>query len=238
MELSSHIKSLNSNMLNKTSRYLLTFLSILGFSSFYSGQKNSASEITSPDFKSRNIYINVVDYFGGAISLGYEYIGKNGDFSFRMPFAIGINTLKQENLSIETYNRLWARQAYYRENKQWGTGLECYFYPRRYGNFRYYLGPSIELGWFKYQQRFSLYVPNGLFDLRFIIDNLGSYQSVLLQQGFVFQPSPRINFNMGLGLGFCRARFRQQGNNGNLLNDNVRDEVALRYMLTVGYKLF
>ncbi len=221
-------------MLNKAFRYLLIVLSTLGISNFCEAQK----KVTSPDFKRRNLYINVVDYYAGSISFGYEYIGKNGDFSIRMPFAIGINTLKKENLVKETNNRQWSRQAYYRENKQWGTGLECYFYPRGYGNFRYYLGPSIELGWFKYQQPFYVYVPGNVFGMKFIIDNLGSYQSVLLQQGLVFQPTSRINFNMGLGLGFCRGRFRQQDHLGNLLNDNVRDEVAVRYMLTVGYKLF
>lgn len=225
-------------MLNKPFRYLLIILSTLGTSNFSAAQKSSTSEVTSLDIKRRSIYINVADYYAGAISLGYEYIGKNGDFAFRMPFAVGISALKKENLSGETHNELWRRQAYYRENKQWGTGLECYFFPRGLGNFKYYLGPSIEVGWFKYEQKISVYVPGNIFDKKFYVDNLGSYQSVLLQQGFVFEPTPRINFNMGLGLGFCRVRFRQQDQNGNRIMDNVRDEVALRYMLTVSYKLF
>jgi hypothetical protein len=186
----------------------------------------------STNFKRRYLNLNVTDYFAGSITIGYEYFTKDGDYSLRIPVSIGLKTLGANSFKIRE-TEFEEIQSYYRENKKFSTGLECYFYPYGQGKVRYYFGPAIEIGWFNYTDEVQLTgFPYTFKD----VDMTGSFQSVLVQQGILFQPTAEINFNIGLGLGYCQSRFRHQDINGYETLSSKRSEFAARYMLTVGYK--
>lgn len=184
------------------------------------------------NFKRRYVNLSIPDYFAGAITLGYEYFTKDGDYSLRIPVSIGF-----KSLGINTYNVRETEyndgQSYYRENKKFSTGFECYYYPWGQGKVRYYFGPAIEMGWFDYtdQNRFPTF-PYTTTDMTMS----GSFQSVLVHNGILFQPTAEINFNIGIGLGYCQSRFRHKDASGFELPSTKRSEFAARYMLTVGYK--
>ncbi len=184
------------------------------------------------NFKRRYVNINVTDYFAGAITLGYEYFTKEGDYSLRIPVSIGLNSLGANAFKIRE-TEYEERQSYYRENKKFSTGFECYYYPYGQGKVRYYFGPSIEIGWFNYTDEVQKNtLPYTLEDK----EMPGSFQSVLVQQGILFQPTAEINFNIGIGFGYCQSRYRHIDFNGNEIASTKRSEFAARYMLTVGYK--
>lgn len=184
------------------------------------------------NFKRRYVNINVTDYFAGAITLGYEYFTKEGDYSLRIPVSIGLNSIGASSFKVRE-TEFEDRQSYYRENKKFSTGFECYYYPYGQGKVRYYFGPAIEIGWFDYTDEMVLgSFPYTLKD----VEMKGTFQSVLVHQGVLFQPTAEINFNIGIGFGYCQSRFRHQDGNGTEIASSKRGEFAARYMLTVGYK--
>lgn len=184
------------------------------------------------NFKRRYVNLNVTDYFAGAITLGYEYFTKDGDYSLRIPVSIGLNSLGASAFKIRE-TEFEDKQSYYRENKKFSTGFECYYYPYGQGKVRYYFGPAIEIGWFDYTDEMVLgSFPYTLKD----VEMKGTFQSVLVHQGVLFQPTAEINFNIGIGFGYCQSRYRHQDGNGVEVASSKRGEFAARYMLTVGYK--
>jgi hypothetical protein len=196
-----------------------------------------SANVPKPDplrtnFKRRYVNLNVTDYFAGAITLGYEYFTKDGDYSLRIPVSIGLNSLGASAFKVRE-TEYEDRQSYYRENKKFSTGFECYYYPYGQGKVRYYFGPAIEIGWFDYTDEIVLgSFPYTLKD----VEMNGTFQSVLVHQGVLFQPTAEINFNIGIGFGYCQSRFRHQDADGIEIASSKRGEFAARYMLTVGYK--
>ncbi len=198
---------------------------------------NVWGDVPKPDplrtnFKRRYVNLSVTDYFAGALTVGYEYFTKTGDYSLRVPVSIGFKTLGISGYGIRE-TEYEGRQAYYRENKKFSTGFECYYYPYGQGKVRYYFGPAIEMGWFEYTDEMrSNTFPYTITDK----NQNGSFQSVLVHNGILFQPTPEINFNISIGLGYCQSRFRHQDANGFETLSTKRSEFAARYGLTVGYK--
>ncbi len=184
------------------------------------------------NFKRRYLNLSITDYFAGALTIGYEYFTKAGDYSLRVPVSLGFKTLGLSSYNIPE-TEYEGRQAYYRENKKFSTGFECFYYPYGQGKVRYYFGPAIEMGWFSYTDE----VRTNVFP--YTINNKemnGSFQSVLVHNGILFQPTAEINFNIGIGLGYCQSRFRHQDVNGFETISSKRSEFAARFALTVGYK--
>jgi len=186
------------------------------------------------NFNRRMIQLNVPDYFAGAITLSYEYFTKSGDYSLRVPVSIGLQAIGLNKFAV--MEQIDGRQSYYREHKKFSTGFDCNYFPSGQGKVRYYIGPSLEFGWFDYNDRsqVGLY-PNG--QVSKIMS--GSFQSLLLQNGFLFQPAPNFNFSLNLGMGYSRSRF---------LHDDVKDlyqgdkyaenrhDFAVRWGMNVGYR--
>jgi hypothetical protein len=195
--------------------------------------KEAASQPLPPKnyHNKSGLSLNIVDYFSSALTLSYEYYTKNGNYSLKVPISIGVNTYGKHAPKIhETAYR--TRQAYYRENKKFSTGLESYYYPFGQGNARYYLGAALEYGQFE----FIGIVPSiGFIDYK-EKDQIGTFKTILFQQGVLFQPSTRINFNLGIGLGYCQTRFKQEDAFGAQIEPYNRSEFAARFIFTVGYR--
>ncbi|OYU97468.1 MAG: hypothetical protein CFE21_04020 [Bacteroidetes bacterium B1(2017)] len=186
----------------------------------------------SANFKRRFINISIPDYFAGSITIAYEYFLKTGDYSIRVPLSVGLHTLGLNKFS-QNENE-YGRQSYYRESKIYSSGIECNYYPFGQGKAKYFVGPSIEFGRFEYVDN-NYYSSSSTGPIM-----QASFQSLLLQNGFLFQPTREINFSVTIGLGYCRTRFLHKDTNnqypgGDTYATNAND-FAARWGLNLGYK--
>lgn len=187
------------------------------------------------NFNRRMIQLNVPDYFAGSLTFSYEYFTKTGDYSIRVPVSIGLYAIGLNKYAVlETQ---YGRQGYYRENKKLSTGVDINYFPNGQGKVRYFVGPSIEFGWFDYHDFGSM---GNYYPFTNVDETMGAnFQSLLLQNGFLFQPSANFNFSLTLGMGYTRTRFMHN----DVLNEYPGDvyvenshDFAFRAGMNVGYR--
>ncbi len=142
----------------------------------------------SKDFGSNFISINVIDLaFSGFLTFSYERTLKSGNFSFRVPLSLGLKRSDE----FDYY------EGYYNKNKIFNTGFDFYFYPSGQGRAKYFMGPSLEYGQYKYLQ-YDYYSLNN-------IKKVAAYYAILFQNGFLFQPTKDFNISVNVGVGFTQS---------------------------------
>ena len=180
------------------------------------------------------VEINLPDYFSGSLTLAYQYFTKAGDYSFRIPVSIGLYGIGLNKYAVLEDD--YGRQGYYRERKKFSTGFDCNYFPTGQGKVRYYVGPSIELGWFDYSDE----IYSNTFPYTYSYEtSKASFQSVILQNGFLFQPSTNINFSLNIGLGYTRERYIHRDVNNKYPEDYYAENehiFAFRAGMCVGYR--
>jgi hypothetical protein len=186
------------------------------------------------NFNRRMIQLNVPDYFAGSLTLSYEYFTKTGDYSVRMPVSLGLYAIGLNKYAV--LEAQYGRQGYYRENKKFSTGVDINYFPNGQGKVRYFVGPSIEFGWFDYLDFGSV----GNYPYVKVDERMGAnFQSLLLQNGFLFQPSSNFNFSLTIGMGYTRTRFMHNDvlneHPGDIYVENMHD-FAFRAGMNVGYR--
>lgn len=192
-----------------------------------------AVDLLHTNFNRRMVEINLPDYFSGAVTLAYQYFTKDGDYSLRIPVSIGLY-----GLGLNKYAALeptYGRQGYYRERKKFSTGFDCNYFPAGQGKVRYFVGPSIELGWFDYNDRPYFSQPSAKIGEK----RNASFQSVILQNGFLFQPTSNINFSLNIGLGYTRERYIRKDISNQYPEDYYAENrhlFAFRAGMCVGYR--
>lgn len=123
-------------------------------------------------------------------SLIYEHLSANHKFGIRLPLSIGINHRQVRGDIYDNFAVL--------RNRTFGTGLDLNFYVGRPDKFKYYIGPSFQLGFFKYISD-NFYNP---YPLPTYQTKNGTYYAFLINNGFWYQLSKQavIGLDMGLGL--------------------------------------
>jgi hypothetical protein len=185
-------------------------------------------------FNRRMIQLNVPDYFAGSLTFSYEYFTKSGDYSMRVPVSIGLNSVGLNRYAV--LESQYGRQGYYRENKKFSTGFDINYFPNGQGKVRYFIGPSVEFGWFDYHDFGNVgNYPYTLVDKKMS----ANFQSLLLQNGFLFQPTANFNFSLLIGMGYTRTRYMHD----DVLNTYPDDiyvenfhDFAFRAGMNVGYR--
>jgi hypothetical protein len=190
--------------------------------------KEAKIDPLSKSFKRKYINISLTDLIAESLTIGFEVFNKKGDFSIRVPISIGLYYLGLNDYTNKEYEKM-DLQVYYRERKLFSSGLDVYFYPNGQGKMRYYLGPSIEFGRFKYIDKISGSSTN---PKAYEEEQLGTFSSILIHNGILFQPTASINFNMALGIGYSRPDFFHSNNS----YTNGSTEFAARLVFNAGYK--
>jgi hypothetical protein len=178
------------------------------------------------------ISVNLADMLAEALTMGYEYTFKSGDFSLKVPVSLGLgnNDMYNNGYGYGYYNN---SLGYYNRDKIFSTGLDFYYYPFGQGKAKYFFGPSFEYGQFKSRVVFNDY--NGQ---QWNESFKGNFRSLLLQNGFLFQPAKHFNISLNLGLGFSNVRINEFKVPANTYFNyyDAGARVALRGGLNMGIK--
>jgi hypothetical protein len=210
------------------------------FKSVYESTSNNVwkekveDDLLHKNFNRRMIEINLPDYFFGSVTIAYQYFTKNGDYALRVPVSIGLYGIGLNKYA--TLEEQYGKQGYYRERKKFSTGFDCNYFPTGQGKVRYYVGPSIELGWFDYSEdQYLNYYPY----TRTKSTQKANFQSIILQNGFLFQPTPSVNFSLNIGLGYTRERYIRKDISNQYPDDYYAENnhiFAFRAGMCVGYR--
>lgn len=142
----------------------------------------------STDFGQNFISVNVTDFvFAGLLTFAYERTLKSGNFSYRIPLSFGIKSSDGLNYY----------ESYYNEAKIFSTGFDFYFYPSGQGRAKYFIGPSLEYGRYNFFE-YDYYSINNT-------KRVAAFYAIILQNGFLFQPSKHFNISINVGLGFANS---------------------------------
>lgn len=168
----------------------------------------------SRDFRRNFISINITDLFFNLVTLGYERIAKSGAFSVKVPLSFGVGDQQHDRMNV-----------YYSSNKIFSVGADFYFYNSGQGRARFFYGPSLEYGQFRYPTFSYNYNANSY--------NSGSAQATyfafLCSAGVIFQPDRHFNISMNAGLGYSH---RQVG----LYSFYPESGLTIRGGVLMGYK--
>jgi hypothetical protein len=130
----------------------------------------------------------------------YEHLSKNYKFGIRFPLSIGVGHGQAKGEVYDPY--------YLLRNRIFSSGLDLNFYIGTPDRFRYYIGPSLQLGFFR--SRFYDYLssnPNVVQQNR-----TGTHFALLMNNGLWYQISKKAVLGMDIGLGFQkRATSRGSG---------------------------
>jgi hypothetical protein len=129
-------------------------------------------------------------------SLFYERLSATQKFGIRLPLSIGIG---HSPVRGDVYNNFSMLR-----NRTFSTGLDLNFYVGRPDKFRYYIGPSFQLGFFRYVD-YSYYYPYPSAPPT----KIGTHYALLLNNGIWYQLGKNILLGMDLGLGFQRRITRR-----------------------------
>lgn len=171
------------------------------------------------DFGRNFISLNVPDVWLGSLTFNYERTFKSGDFSFKCPLSLGLSSIGLANSGSQNYDY----GGYYNRDKIFSTGLDFYFYPFGQGKAKFFFGPSVEYGQFNYW--IYNYNPAGTSNQK----ERGTYHAILLQNGFLFQPSKHFNLSINVGMGYSSTT--SDGYSG-----STGGRITFRGGLNMGYK--
>ncbi len=173
------------------------------------------------------------DFFLGFLTLSYEHTFKSGDFSYKIPLSLGLVAIGLDSYVPD--ESMYRAQGYYRRNKKFSTGFDFYVYPFGQGKSKYFVGPSVEIGTFSYHDNNWV---NGQVDyLRpENVNQTGTFNAIILQNGFLFQPTKSVNFSVNMGIGYSQQRFMHFDELTQKNFKTIEDFVAFRAGFNVGYK--
>ena len=146
-----------------------------------------------------NLGLNVVsirpaDLFFGNVTLAYERLLDRTNIGLKVPLSWGPGHRKTDNA-----NSL----AYFRFNQIASAGLEANFYLTPAQRFRYFVGPALQWGWFRYRrhqykQGPSPYGP----PLVTVLERVGQQVAIVVNGGVWQQLGKRLVLSADAGLGW------------------------------------
>lgn len=139
--------------------------------------------------KMKNIVsIGMFDFIFSNLSFAYERVFGKGYVAVKVPVFIGVKTLNSPtHYSSGFYN-----------STLFGGGLDLNYYPTGQGRVKYYVGPSVRAGVFRYWLNEYQYGPTYLNLSRY--EN-GEHVSFTVNNGMAIAPSEHLQISMALGLG-------------------------------------
>ncbi len=182
------------------------------------------------NFGKNFISVNIMDLFlGSSLTICYERTLKSGSFSYKFPLSLGMSSI---GLLPENQYNQYSQGGYYNTNKIFSTGIDFYFYPRGQGKAKYFIGPSVEYGQFNYT--YIYYNPNS--SVTYSENKIGMFSAMILQNGFLFQPSKHINISMNLGVGYVQTRMMSNYRYSTGHTTITEGLGAIRFGVNAGYK--
>lgn len=147
------------------------------------------------------VSVRPLDLLFPNLTLTYERLSRSARFGFKVPlsFGIGHQLVKEDHHSF-----------YYQYNKVFSTGLELNFYVGVPGRVRYFVGPALQLGSFRYT-----YVTFSPSSPATSDTSVGQHVAILINNGAWFQLDRHFVLTMDLGLGWQNNSFDQEGNYAN-----------------------
>ncbi len=193
------------------------------------------------DFGKNYLSLVVSDAFFGMASVGFERILNNGKFSFKVPVSYNFRSLGMEdsigeNNPDQYYGDNWNSLGYYSKYKTFSTGLEFYYYTGGQGTLRYFIGPCLEFGQFKY---YKFHQTSGAhqypYEGYFAKDN-GYYIAFLVKNGLIFQPTKHLNVSFNAGAGFFSPETDYDDYNGYESYTAIDQALSIEIGLNIGYR--
>ncbi|QDA61738.1 hypothetical protein [Hymenobacter jejuensis] len=135
------------------------------------------------------------------LTLAYERLLRANRLGIKVPVTVGINH-RGPGYDFSS--------AYYQHNKVFSTGLEVNFYLSPAERFRYFVGPAVQWGRFRY-----LYV--GRYDYTGgqppqMQNRVGQHWAVLANAGVWYQINERLVFTADGGVGWQTKKIDRNGN--------------------------
>jgi len=183
--------------------------------SHYQFTKFKKEDLRKTDFGRNFISLHLIDLLYSSITISYEHLFKSNKLSLRIPVSIGFTIIDLPN---EIDNN-----GYYNMDKNFSVGLDLYIYPFGQGKVKFFYGPSIEYGQMD-KKVFSYTSPN------YFLNYKGSFYSLILESGYLIQPTKHFNFSVNAGIGWTSISLDYS------IYDTSKPQLTLRYGLSVGYK--
>lgn len=138
------------------------------------------------------VSVNLLDAAFGNMTFSYERVFGKGYLGIKVPVSLGLRTLSNYGYYAGTYDR----------SRIMGTGLDVNFYPNGQGTVRYFIGPSVSFGTFRYRDYYP-YDDIGMD--RFYPDYYpymkGTHLSLSVNNGLMIQPSKHLTIALAAGMG-------------------------------------
>ncbi|HEX8548553.1 MAG TPA: hypothetical protein VF691_16445 [Cytophagaceae bacterium] len=164
-------------------------------------------------------------------AVSYEYFFSSGDFSIKIPLAVGFGELVGDfGNTIDEIGR----------NKRYSVGIDVNFFPSGQGRIRYFLGFGFEYGQFnhyRYYQTNTTGQPSLPYQYDYRTAEVGEYFAVPFRNGFLVQLTKNFNIQLATSIGVGK-NFADYGNTfkgnmeakgNNLLYWNTSINLGIRF---------
>ncbi len=180
--------------------------------------------------------LELLDFLYGMASASIEYNFPVKYFSCRVPLSIGlpgdgVMGVHNNTYSLPTYNEN-RDFGYYHPDKIFSTGIDFIFYPTGQGFAKFFLGPSLGFGQFKY----STQIPDsiGSFTTHEIEDR-GSYYSMMFRSGVLIMPTKKFSCSVNGSFGVVQQNRKYYDYYG-YSNNEVEFDPGVQIQISAGYR--
>ena len=178
-----------------------------------------------------NLGLNVVsirpaDLIFGNVTLAYERLLGRTNIGLKVPLSWGPGHRKTDN-----GNSL----AYFRLNQIASIGLEANFYLTPAQRFRYFVGPAVQWGWFRYQQ-YRYQQGSGSYGNPYYttLEQVGQQVAVVVNVGAWYQVGKHLVLSADAGLGWQTTLMEEDSNYSR--HDQREGRLSFSGNLNLGYQ--
>jgi len=150
----------------------------------------AAKEALKTNFAKNMIGYHLFDVVYGDFTLSYERILASGTVGIKIPIGFGYAYTSDYYNSSEN----WVKNKFY-------SGIGVNFYPTGQGKWRYFLGPSVRIGygkqsyWVTYWDEYGNYIGDEE------VDAEGIYTKFFVDNGVIFTPVRNLSIAAVVGVG-------------------------------------
>ena len=162
------------------------------------------------------ISLNAADLLMGMFTIDYEYTLGSGKLGLKFPLSTGYGIFNQTNVDYG-YGRYVPRSTII------GSGISLNFYPAGLSQVAYFVGPSFQYR--KFRADYNFFDPVN-YTTTYIKRN-GTFISLFIQNGLLFQAGPKLNLNLNIGLGY--AHITETENPDNAFRMNLGANIGYRF---------
>ena len=184
----------------------------------------AVNQYDSQDSLKNMIHFKASDLAFGSVAFEYEHFMKSGNFSIRIPVAAGFVFNNQDIYGLTYY-----------KNKIFSTGLGFYFYPFPAGNFRFFMGTSVN--YWKNKDYINEYNQGTAYFSKESYTKRNAF-SFLLEAGIVFQMSEHLVLSTDAGFGPGNQKYKYTYTSSGYNSNRTTGEFIfdLHGSIKIGYK--